>query len=569
VWRSSAGEAVLQSPTIDRSPATAWQPRERPRLALTLAVFLASLIAFLPGLGGQYVWSRDEARPALVAREMLAAGHWAIPHIGGRPYTAKPPLFPAVVALVSPRGVSEWSLRIPSAVAAAATVALTYTVGAYLLGAAAGLTAAAILASSVTFFQWARTGRMEMLLVLFITLGVWSLVRWLETGQARHAALLGVWMGLGILTKGPMALVPGVIAAVMVAARPRRPRLRAHAGLCVLATASIVLLWVAVAWLTSADFAAYARELAPRFYRELGEARSRSTPLLIAGGFLPWTLAVPAAAILLARSWRAAGPALLVPAVWAATVLVIVSATLAPREAYFLSLYPPLALGVAYAWQVATERWLGRLLYPVSLLALGLVVLTAGLLLSRGSLVVPIGDGGIAVRASWSTLAAGLCLVLAMLAGHAGMRTGRRTLAVVGTAVGVLGFFVLVETGVRTPTLNRAMPTREAASRLAAAIPAHASVAYVDHRYTTALAFYLPQRTIQLGAPSAFGALRGRRDVFLLVTEDEVPLASDAGAAPVVPLARECFDDICYAIAAFAQSSIGSDQKKTFFDRSR
>src|SRR5262249_56320664 len=100
-----------------------------------------------------------------------------------------------------------------------------------------------------------------------------------------------------------------------------------------------------------------------------------------------------------------------------------------------------------------------------------------GLLLARGSLALRVGDGGIAVQASWSTLAAGLCLVLAAIAGYAGLRAERRTLAMAGTALGVLGFFVLVETAIPTPTLNPAMPTRQAAARLASALPPDASLA--------------------------------------------------------------------------------------------
>ena len=35
---------------------------------IPVLVFLGTLVALLPGLGDQYVWSKDEARPGLVAR---------------------------------------------------------------------------------------------------------------------------------------------------------------------------------------------------------------------------------------------------------------------------------------------------------------------------------------------------------------------------------------------------------------------------------------------------------------------------------------------------------------------
>jgi len=543
VLRAPANEVVLQDP--ERASL-----QKRPRAGVALGVFLVALSAILPDLGAQNIWSRDEARPALVAKEMLATGQWAVPHIGGQIYAAKPPLFPAIVALVSPRRVTEWSLRAPSAVAAALTVAMVYVLGSHLMGSAAGVTAAAILASSVTFYQWARTGRMEMLLVLFITLGCWSLVCWLESGRARHAGLLGVWIALGILTKGPMALLPAAIAVIVAARRPRPPRLRAHAGLCALAMSSIVLLWLGAAWLTSNDFTAYIRALPSTFYGELTVSRSRNMLLLIAGGFFPWTLTLPAAAMLLRRSWRSVGPALIVPVVWAATTFVIVATMLSPRDAYFLPVYPALALLVAGAWHVARDRWLAGLFSPLGMAGLGLVLLIAGLMLSEGSVAVPISHGGIVLRGSAGTFAAGLVLLLAVIAGYTCLRAGRRTLVAVSAAVGILGVFILVET-VRAPTLNRKLPTREAAARLAAAIPARASVAHLDHRYLTALAFYLPHRSIQLSKPTAFGALRGRRDAVLLFTEDELPVTADGQPISLAPIARECFDDACYVVATF------------------
>jgi 4-amino-4-deoxy-L-arabinose transferase-like glycosyltransferase len=125
-------------------------------------VFVITALALLPDLGGQYVWSKDEARDGLVARDMVERGHRLIPHIAGRVYPYKPPLFHWLVALLSPQGVTEWSLRLPSVLAGAATVAVTYAMGARLATPAAGLVAAATLASSFAFVEWARTGRLEM-----------------------------------------------------------------------------------------------------------------------------------------------------------------------------------------------------------------------------------------------------------------------------------------------------------------------------------------------------------------------------------------------------------------------
>ncbi|MGH7335845.1 MAG: ArnT family glycosyltransferase, partial [Candidatus Rokuibacteriota bacterium] len=85
-----------------------------PTRLIPLAVFVVVGLLLLPDLGGQNVWSKDEARDGLVARDMVERGSWLIPHIGGRVYPFKPPLFHWLVALTSPGGVTEWSLRLPS-----------------------------------------------------------------------------------------------------------------------------------------------------------------------------------------------------------------------------------------------------------------------------------------------------------------------------------------------------------------------------------------------------------------------------------------------------------------------
>src|SRR5215475_7753872 len=221
MWRSGV-DAVTSSVPPDRDArALAVSP------ARSLLVAAAAFLAFVVALGDQCVWSDDETRPGLVAREMVLRGHWLVPHLAGHVYPDKPPLFAWLVALASPRGVSEWSLRLPAAAAAAATVGVTHAIAARVAGPGAGLVAAAVLAASPAIVHWARMGRMESLLVLWIALTFWSALAWLETGARRQAALAGLWMGLGVLTKGPFALiaVPAVaLASVAHRASPVSPR---------------------------------------------------------------------------------------------------------------------------------------------------------------------------------------------------------------------------------------------------------------------------------------------------------------------------------------------------------
>src|SRR5262249_9545653 len=62
-------------------------------LALLVAVAL-----FLPGTGDRPLYVSDEARYALIARNMLETGHWLVPKIGSEVHLEKPPLFMWAIA---------------------------------------------------------------------------------------------------------------------------------------------------------------------------------------------------------------------------------------------------------------------------------------------------------------------------------------------------------------------------------------------------------------------------------------------------------------------------------------
>jgi len=93
---------------------------------LAAAIALAALALYLPAIGvGDFVGD-DEALDAGVVWEMHRSGDWLFPEFNGEYLPPKPPLFYWAAAAVSKLHgrVDEWSVRAPSAFAAAAMVAV-------------------------------------------------------------------------------------------------------------------------------------------------------------------------------------------------------------------------------------------------------------------------------------------------------------------------------------------------------------------------------------------------------------------------------------------------------------
>src|SRR5579875_3360109 len=178
------------------------------RTALTLLLLAAMTLPFFYRLGAWPLFDPDEGRNAEVAREMAASGQWAVPRFDGQPYLDKPVLlFWAVAAVFRLRGVGEASARLPSALAAVATTALTLASARLLLGPAQGLLAASIVATSPLVLAFARLVIFDMLLTALVTAALYCLLRArLGGAPARWLPAAGAAMGLATLTKGPVGI---------------------------------------------------------------------------------------------------------------------------------------------------------------------------------------------------------------------------------------------------------------------------------------------------------------------------------------------------------------------------
>jgi 4-amino-4-deoxy-L-arabinose transferase-like glycosyltransferase len=156
------------------------RPAERRWSSLLILAILCGLLFFY-GLDAGELW-RTESLRAILAAQFLDSGNWVVPTLYGNPLLTKPPGAYAAIALVSWPfgGVSEWSARLPSALAATGCVLLFYWYFGRQLGRLGGLVAAVVLPTSLMWLDKATTAEIDMLQVGWVTAALLFFLRALE-----------------------------------------------------------------------------------------------------------------------------------------------------------------------------------------------------------------------------------------------------------------------------------------------------------------------------------------------------------------------------------------------------
>lgn len=181
-------------------------------LIAAMTVVLCLSVALLPA------FPVDETRYLTVAWEMRATGSWILPTLNFAPYSHKPPLlFWLINVAWSIFGVGVWPARLVGAVAMGAVVASTHALDRRLApGSGRGPAASALMLLSLPLFVTLGFAIMfDMLLTAAVSaamLALWIAGR--RGGRAAFAAY-GVCVGLGVLAKGPVALLFTLPAAFL------------------------------------------------------------------------------------------------------------------------------------------------------------------------------------------------------------------------------------------------------------------------------------------------------------------------------------------------------------------
>jgi 4-amino-4-deoxy-L-arabinose transferase-like glycosyltransferase len=181
------------------------------RGSVLLALVLAyAALMWIWGAGRLDIAHSMEAARAVGAREMMRSGDYLIPRLGGHVNLAKPPLFYWAVALVSLPGgeVTEGTVRLPSALSAMLVLLALYLAVRPTFGVGTAIVSCLAAATLPMVFSAATVGEVNMLLALGVTVSILSAFTMLEGRRVwLNAALCGVGLSVGLMAKGPIALL--------------------------------------------------------------------------------------------------------------------------------------------------------------------------------------------------------------------------------------------------------------------------------------------------------------------------------------------------------------------------
>ncbi len=188
---------------------------------ISVFIFLAGGLFFFPFLGSVHLFDWDEINFAECAREMIASGNYLSVTIDYLPFHEKPPLFIWLQVLsMNVFGVNEFAARFPNAICGIATLLILFHIGRKIKSTRLGLLWILVYAGSFLPHFYFKSGIIDPWFNLFIFLGIYFFIHYSYEGRIAmrrekntYIFLSALFIGLGILTKGPVAFLIFILCA--------------------------------------------------------------------------------------------------------------------------------------------------------------------------------------------------------------------------------------------------------------------------------------------------------------------------------------------------------------------
>lgn len=180
---------------------------------LILAVLINAGFGFYPAP----LFDEDEGFTAEVAREMLESKEFVLLESNFEPRYDKPPLaFWIIAGSLHSLGNHEFAARFPGILASLLLQYLIYGFARKRYGEERALTTGLFVVGALQFTLMSKSAIADPFLYLFVTAGVFSLIRYAEEGSKKYLYLFMICNALAFLTKGPVVLFISGVAVLTV-----------------------------------------------------------------------------------------------------------------------------------------------------------------------------------------------------------------------------------------------------------------------------------------------------------------------------------------------------------------